>query len=156
MPKQDQRQISQVRASQYPDWRGRGSLWTPICVWTWPRYGRRVGVTAQSSRSKRIGRMKKSFALIVLCTCTDFSHSHYSCRRSFRQRLRGERAIITSTMRLSHGLSSGMSLHEHCPPSAVRNAAAAHDWGRTVLSSFNKITFSRTSRPSDAYFCFDL
>lgn len=156
MPKQDQRQISQVRASQYPDWRGRGSLWTPICVWTWPRYGRRVGVTAQSSRSKWIGRMKKSFALIVLCTCTDFSHSHYSCRRSFRQRPRGERAIITSTMRLSHGLSSGMSLHEHCPPSAVRNAAAAHDWGRTVLSSFNKITFSRTSRPRDAYFCFDL
>lgn len=113
---------------------------SPMCVWTWARYGCRVGGTVRGPKFKvKMDRENEK----VICphrfvhapthTCTDFSHSHSGCRRSFRQRPRGERAIITSTMRLSHGLSSGMSLHEHCPPSTERNAAAAH-----VLSCFNK------------------
>ena len=52
MPKQDQRQISQACASQSPDWRGHGSLWTQFVSGPAAVGGGGCDGAAQGSRSK--------------------------------------------------------------------------------------------------------
>lgn len=105
----------------------------PICVWTRVRCGCRVGGTVWPEVQGQNGGENEK----VICSSSRahtpalvqiFPRFGSSCRQScsLRRRVRGERAIITSTMRLSHRLSPGMSLHEHCRPSTAKNTVAVH------------------------------
>ena len=154
MPKQDQRQISQVRASQCPDWRGHGSLWAR-CV---SGHGRVMDVewvelcAAQSSRSKWIGRMKKSFALIVLCThpCTHVQISPIPIPAADGHSDR-DREVKEQSSPRQWGFHTGWAQECHCM-STVHRPRRETPLQHTFCPVLIRITFSHASRPSDTYF----
>lgn len=106
-----------------------------ICVWNQLRYRCLEGVlNAQPKVQGQNGENNEK----VICLSSSPSpqrahwfppHSLSSCRQScsLRQRPRGERAIITSTMSLSHRLKPGMPSHELCQLPTVKDTDAAHE-----------------------------